>query len=267
MVFGLEKNDVKHKFDCDYDVCAMALSLDHSRLASASRQEKTIQLLDPDNKQKLGVLGCDDDCFLGVNSNWDRLAFSPDCKQLVSTTGPIVVVWDTSTGEDKRILPCHALRINAMAFSQDSRLLALASQDKLVSIWDMLSGERLCTLEGHNAPVCAVAFSSDIKLLASGSDDGVISIWDMANRELLHMHLGHDYDIRALVFSQDERVLASASDDRTVRLWDVDDGEELAEPINVRRFSTVALSSNAQKLAAMAKDGRIEVWVLDKISH
>jgi WD40 repeat protein len=96
-----------------------------------------------------------------------------------------VRLWERATGQE--IWNTHQTA-NALAFSADSRLLAIAHgetyqrwtriPDRSVSVCDTLTGERLRTFAGHTTPATCLAFSPDGKWLASGSSDQTILIWE-----------------------------------------------------------------------------------------
>ena len=101
-----------------------------------------------------------------------------------------------------------------MAFSPDSKHLALASYDRTVKIWDATTSQEARTLKGHTGHVWSGAFSPDGKRLASGS-----KVWDVqTGQELLSLKGG----INIMVFSPDGKRLASSSGGpgADVKVWD-----------------------------------------------
>ena len=55
----------------------------------------------------------------------------------------------------------------SVAFSYNSKLLALGAVDKTVRLWDAATGRALQTLKGHSSGVSSVAFSPDSNLLST----------------------------------------------------------------------------------------------------
>ena len=52
-------------------------------------------------------------------------------------------LWDVITGRDARDFKGHTLKIMALAFSPDNRLLASGSADNTVKVWDVSSGRAI----------------------------------------------------------------------------------------------------------------------------
>src|SRR5436305_1648010 len=92
----------------------------------------------------------------------------------------------------------HSDAVNAVAFSQDSKLLASASWDMTVRLWDPATGATLQTLAGHSGVVEAVAFSQDGKLLASASQDRTVRLWDPATGATMQTLAGHSGVVEAV---------------------------------------------------------------------
>lgn len=99
------------------------------------------------------------------------MAFSPDGRHLVTSRG---IVLDASTGERVTELPV-APHISALAFSQDSRSLAVAGPENVIEVRDVASWETVQTFEGLDR-VTSLAFTPDGRLL-SGSADTTVLAW------------------------------------------------------------------------------------------
>jgi WD40 repeat protein len=169
-----------------------------------------------------------------------ELAFSPDDRTLAAVdvnTGE-VVIWPASSRLNSLdaigSTPPHSVRLQgagdlvfALAFSPNSRYLALAGSDTSIYVWDLRLGELLTTLSGHFDLVNALAFNPDGRLLASGSADGTVRVWDVAaGQELSALRV--DYAATLLTFSTDGRTLFATDGDR-IRLWGVVGGSDLPQ--------------------------------------
>ena len=77
-----------------------------------------------------------------------------------------VNLWDVATSELQRTIKGHSSPVYAVAFSHNSKFLALGSYDDTAVIWDTATWEILHKLEGHPGGIYSVAFSHDDRLLA-----------------------------------------------------------------------------------------------------
>ena len=66
--------------------------------------------------------------------------------------------------------------INSIAFSQDSRFIITASEDRSAKIWDT-SGQLIVSLEGYRSDVKKAYFSPDMDYVVTNYGDGMIKIW------------------------------------------------------------------------------------------
>src|SRR5262249_32960831 len=113
-------------------------------------------------------------------------AFSPDNRMLASPgcdrrpapgeyrDAPEVILWETTTANQRCRLRGHNRQICAIAFSPDGRLIATAAQEETIVLWDAATGKEVGRLSGHRGWVEALAFSPDGKTLVSGSPDTTI---------------------------------------------------------------------------------------------
>ncbi|MFN2453032.1 MAG: caspase family protein [Pyrinomonadaceae bacterium] len=154
----------------------------------------------------------------------------------------------------------HALRVDAVAFSPDGRLLASASADNTVRLWDTATRREVRTLAGHALGVKAVAFTRDGKLLASGSIDGSIKVWDtVTGREVRTLTGGGS--ISALAFSTDGRAIASGNGEKIVKLWDATTGREQATLAgHTGLITALAFNSGGDMLASGSADKSVKLW-------
>jgi len=95
--------------------------------------------------------------------------------------------------EEEEVIGPHEAKINACAFSPDTKLMASCSEDGILKIWEVATGaERMteavtvATKEGQErVPLYAVAFTGDGVHLLSGGKEKCIRIWHAGNMDAL----------------------------------------------------------------------------------
>src|SRR5262249_44525879 len=121
-----------------------------------------------------------------------------------------------------------------LAFSPNSRNLAVPTDSKNVQVWDLSAGQAVRTLRGHKGRGWGVAFSPDGRLRASASEDERVMVWDLTTNPAkdedlkpLFILCGHTGPVGGVTFSPDGKRLASTCLTEEVKLWDVTTGKEL----------------------------------------
>jgi WD40 repeat protein len=170
------------------------------------------------------------------------IAFSPDGKTLASCGDDQVRLHDPATGKPKTMIGPPRGGYEAIAFSADSRFLALTRDRKPLDLWEIATRRRVRTFKGHTGALQSLAISPNGKLIAGG-DGHAIHLWDLANGKLLRSLPGRwQYGGDDLAFSADSKLLAVVADN-VLRLWDATTGEvrhpRVVEngPVRVVQFS------------------------------
>ena len=66
--------------------------------------------------------------------------------------------------------------VSAIAFSPDSRTIAVGDWENRVTLWHAASGQRLGSFQTEGV-IISLDFSRDGSALAAGSGDGSITVW------------------------------------------------------------------------------------------
>ena len=155
--------------------------------------------------------------------------FSPDGRLLLS--GGVLLgggkdgavhFWDVASG--KRLAPVldgKQFIFKNMAFSPDSRLLALTRSDCLMCLMDAATGEVVRTLGKADGPMTAPpAFTPDGRTLVTVVK-GLVQVWEVATGGEICRRQGHRGDIFDLTVAPDGRACATVAYDYLILIWDL----------------------------------------------
>lgn len=164
-----------------------------------------------------------------------RRRFSPDGQLVLGLDDNAVTIFHADTGDPVTMFRGHHDRVWDAAFSNDSRLVASASQDGTLQVWSSASGESIATLR-LGSPVTCVDFSADGQRTACGQLSGdvrktaTIHIWPFHNGTATTQFAAHEAFIAVVRFSPDGRMLVSgtghpdldeSASGGEIRLWDL----------------------------------------------
>ncbi|KOS44516.1 hypothetical protein ACN38_g4574 [Penicillium nordicum] len=154
----------------------------------------------------------------------------------------------------------HDLDVPCIAWSQDGRRLASASEDKTARIWDSTTGQCISVLRGHEDKLNCITWIQHDERLASASNDKTIRIWNPVTSQCISTLRGHDDQIRTIAWSPDFMQLASGSFDKTVRVWDPNTGKCLIILEGHRNnVSSVTWLPPSRRLASVSENS-VRIW-------
>jgi WD40 repeat protein len=195
------------------------------------------------------------------------VSWSPDGATIAAATYfPNVTLLDPNSGIINQKFSAHTGKVNCVAWSPDSRLLASGGADNLVYVYDIATGRPVGDpLEGHFNEVMGVAISHDKSVLASGSKDGTIQLWDLRTFRPFGLPLDvHTSDVNGLAFLpvSGHSLLASASRDKSVKLLEVITQQPLRASMAAisGQVSSLAVEPAGGLLAAALQETSLSTW-------
>ena len=213
-----------------------------------------------------------------------RMVFSPDGKLLATGTyrSNTVKLWETATNRKLRDLSSSGQTTvtiaPAIAFSRDSRLIAVSGSDNSITVWDVLSGRELQRLGGSgqgsimgSLGVYFIGFASDNRLVTVSD---AARVWDLSSgRELRSLEMGIQ-DTSAftggdggMTLSPDgtQLLFVTEDSDTEVRVIDLGSGREVRRTkLPERQLESMQLwmTADGHLLVAGVRDKRFKLWDL-----
>jgi WD40 repeat protein len=190
---------------------------------------------------------------------------------LVDFEGSTLRLWDTESGETRRILRGHRGSVMFCALSADGRLALSASSNlvrgtpvsiydpsehQTLRLWDTASEIAQSLQERHAGPIQDCALSADGRLaLTCAKNDKTLRLWDTERGTTVCILQGHLNQVGSCALSADGRLALSSATD--VSLWNTTSGERRRIGTSV---SVPYSSSKAEMIrvaCALSSDGKL----------
>jgi len=197
----------------------------------------------------------------------------------------LVKMWGTYNGRLYFTFRGASAEISDMAVSEDNKLLAAGSTDKIIRVWCLISAAPMAVLSKHTGTITALHFCPCVvpgiqPYLAATSGDGTVSFWkyqykDKAKKRAIFdpeptryhekMRPGGAQMICA-AFSPGGLFLATGSADHHVRVYMMMDGKEgpgkvLEQEAHTERVDSIQWANNpVLRFISGSKDGTARIW-------
>ncbi len=161
------------------------------------------------------------------------MRFSPDGTRLAVGTDIGVWLYDAHDGKKTVLFTERVGQVNALAFSQDGKILASGDASKAIKLWDVDTHKERATLLGHKNTISTLTFAPEGKslysgCLASSSYDGTIRFWDQhKGKELLTFASGHTESVKSVAFTEDGTEITTVASNGIANVWDLKTKHEL----------------------------------------
>lgn len=167
-----------------------------------------------------------------------EVIFARDNVHLYSSSDDKTITrWKVASATPVRSLNVGAYA-DAVAFSPDTKQLAIAAHNGQVRIYDVEKGNQIRAIQAHTkpavAPIYCMIWSPDGKMLITGSNDKTVKFWNPTNGAMIREIKAYDEKknkdghldaIYCMSLSANGQMLATGSSDRTIKIWNVASGK------------------------------------------
>ncbi len=197
---------------------------------------------------------------------------SPDGGLLVVGLGDRSLrVYDSQSGELRLALDDLGWGPRYLAFSSDSRYLAVSGRGRQVLVLDLVGeGESVSIgferkLRQAQRTLRGMDLSPDGRLVATVDLAGDLRIWDAHEGSLIESKRGaHELALTSVLFSPDGRSVITTSKDRSIRSWSLG-GLELEQEFKGHSDAVLCatFSPDGTRLATGDSNGEVRLWSVE----
>jgi WD40 repeat protein len=207
-----------------------SFAADGSVVAVAGRSG--ISILNASNGRRVGLLPAGAVGALAVSRNGSFVA---------AAGGSRVSVRRAAGGKAAGAVE-EGARTTAIAFSPDTRRLAVGTAEHTIRVWT-LDGRRVFTLTPPRSYATSLAFSPSGDRIAAGLANGSVAAWSAPSGRLVFQRSGHreGTPVLSVAFDRGGRRIVTAGGDATVRVW----GAETGQPSYALRGHSATVSGAA----------------------
>src|SRR5206468_1014704 len=180
---------------------------------------------------------------------------SRDFTLVAVTAGKNAKVFQLSDNKELASI-AHPADVMSVNFSADKTRLITGSADSLARVWEIQTGRLLQTFS-HAGAVRGVAFHPSQPLAVTASADKTAAVSSLAITRVAAIT---QKPLRAIIATPDSARLVVAGDDGVIRIVNAASGAEERKIDGTNPVYALALSKNAQVLAATGADKAVRLF-------
>jgi len=212
-----------------------------------------VRILDIETKQEITRIAHDSDVAQV------RFDFAGQWLATVTTKPCLLQVWNLVSGD--QIFTHDCSKINSLAFSQNSQLIAIGDEEKIARVWDV-SSKRLLANIVHNNAVKWVEFNPTGKWLSTKTKnaDGEVTarIWEIDTGKEITDILPK-LKLKAIAFSPNGEWFVASVNDHMARVISVYSGKERSIIIHKSDIIFAKFDPNSEVLLTGDRDGNLKL--------
>lgn len=189
-------------------------------------------------------------------------AFSPDSKQIVTSSNNTLVFWDAENGNKIKMLDKNINNVSSIIYYPDGQHFITTSYNDSIREWDEDTGEDIRSIYCYGLPINNSAISPDGKSIVVSSYRYLSAmIFDIETGKIKNELSGHKERIHSVSYSPDGKLIVTASYDRSVKIWDSETGNELFT-MNCRNdgFMHAGFSRDGKYVVGACADNTVFIW-------
>jgi len=190
--------------------------------------------------------------------------YSADEKAVLTTTGSVVRVWDTQTGQGGQPIQSDTdepsdfitARLNAAATA-----VVTASPSRSARMWDARTGRLIREFSDAHG-LWYAEFNPAGDRVVTASRDGRAAVWDATSGAPIGQPLLHSAPVFDARFSADGRRVVTASRDGTARVWTLGSGSPPIELRHLAGVDSAQFGGDSDHVVTTSKDWTARIWTL-----
>jgi U3 small nucleolar RNA-associated protein 12 len=106
----------------------------------------------------------------------------------------------------------HRGSVNALAFGENSGLVASGGRDTEIVLWDMVGDSAVCRFVGHKSEITCLSFlPGNDDFVVSGSKDGTVKVWSVKLQICVQTVTDVGSDVWSLCFHGNDRMIVGSA--------------------------------------------------------